>query len=434
MQQAWVLKPGRFYDTDEINLAIQKLYGTRFYNKVYYTFKRTEQGLEMDIHVKRSTKGYFKAAIHYDTDQSAGIVLNYTYYDLLFKRSRFLVTIDATERFKGRIDYYKFLTRNNKLWIKANAEYRNLKSNDVLLSLLSTNDLNTSPPDYFNKNFISTAGFGYSLSRSAYIETGLGYDAENVYKTKSLAASILRLNPQNTLYSHHNNNLFVRVVQNTLSAPYYAVRGNKFEAEFKYSFNNHLALAQPSDSDASAVYQYLKPDGNIYKPSGLPGNVIRVYLKDQLVIPVLNNLAVKVSVMAGVNNSSSFGANTSGYFYLNDYFRLGGTDEQDMSSNINFIGLKQGEVPTRSLAAIDLALQYSPMDKLYMMPTFSYAADGDGYNLTANFFNRSSDYRGYGFQIGYMSVIGPVDFVVSKAEIGNISLPWRVYLSFGYKF
>lgn len=434
LQQVWPLKPGRFYNTDEINLAIQRLYGTRFYAKVYYTFKNTAQGLEMDVHIKRSSKGFFKAAIHYDTDQSAGIVLNYTYYDLLFKRSRFLATVDATERFKARINYYKFLSGQNKWWLKLNAEYRNLKLNDVLLSLLSTSDLNTSPPDYFNKDIRSSASFGYSASRSGYIEAGIGYDAENVYKTKSLAATIIHVSPQSRLYSHHNQNVFVKVVQNTLSAPYYPVKGNKFEAEFKYSFNNRLVLTQPADSNASPVYQYLSPNGNIYNPAGSPGNILRIYLKDQISIPVINKLTIKLSVMAGVNSSSNFGATSSGYFYLNNYFRLGGTDEREILSNINFIGVKQGEVPVRSLSAIALSIQYSPLKKIYIIPTLNYAADGNGYNVTGNFFKRSSDYRGYGLHLGYMSAIGPVDLVMGKAGISNISFPWRCYLSFGYKF
>lgn len=138
--------------------------------------------------------------------------------------------------------------------------------------------------------------------------------------------------------------------------------------------------------------------------------------------------------MAGVNNRCNFGATTGGYFYLNNYFRLGGTDEREMGSNINFIGLKQGEVPVRSLSAIDLAIQYFPFDKRHVIPTLSYAADGNGYNVTANFFKRNSDYSGYGVHLGYLSVIGPVDCVIRKAEIGDINLPWRFYLSFSYKF
>jgi NTE family protein len=434
LQQAWKLKTGKFYSSGEINLAIQKLYGTRRYAKVYYTFNNSPAGLEMSIHLKRHAKGYFKTAIHYDSDQSAGVVLNYTYYDLLFNRSRFLATIDATERLKGRIDYYKFISGNNKLWVKANAEYRNFKSNDVLLSLLSTNDLNVSSPDYFNKDFRTSTVLGYSISRSAYFEVGLGYQAESIYQSNSLASAILHLNPDNTPYSHHNQNATFRFFQNTFSSPYYPVKGNKFEAEFKYAFNHRLKLAEPADPNGATVYQYLNPNGSIYKASGIPGNVSRISVREQAAIPFSSKLTVRLSAMAGVNSSSNFGTNKDSYFYLNNYFRLGGSDEREMTSNIRFVGLKLGEVPVRSLSAIELAVQYSPVNKFYIIPTFNYAGDGDGYNITANYFNRKYDYRGYGLHLGYMSVIGPVDFVASKAEVGGISFPWRAYLSFGYKF
>ncbi|MBD1362635.1 patatin-like phospholipase family protein [Mucilaginibacter sp. ZT4R22] len=434
LQQNWVLQPGKAYSSDEISAAVEKIYGSRRYTKVYYTFNTTAEGLEMNIHVKQAAKGYFKAAVHYDTEQSAGIVLNYTLYDLLLKSSRLLATVDATERLKVRVDYYKFLTKSNKVWIRANTEYRNLKSNDVLLSLLSTSDLNTSPPDYFNFDFKSSLSLGYSLSHSALVEAGLGYDAEKVYKSKSLASAILGLTPKNTIYRHNNKIFYVRLVQNTFSSKYYPVKGNSFEAEFRFFFNNRSKFTKSSDSGAISINQYLNPNSNLYTPNGLPGNVSRILFKDEVAIPINRHLTIRTSAFAGVITSSNFGAASGGYFYLNNYFKLGGVEQLLTSPTINFPGLKQSELPVRSLSVLNIAAQFSPVKRFYVTPTFSYGAEGNGYNVTANLFNRKSNFKGYGLHLGYMSIIGPVDLAVDKAEVYNIRFPLRTYLSFGYKF
>jgi NTE family protein len=43
----------------------------------------------MNVFVKRAKKGAFKLALHYDTEQSVGIIVNYTYRNILLNRSRF---------------------------------------------------------------------------------------------------------------------------------------------------------------------------------------------------------------------------------------------------------------------------------------------------------------------------------------------------------
>jgi NTE family protein len=54
----------------------------------------------MNVFVKRAKKGAFKLALHYDTEQSVGIIVNYTYRNILLNRSRFLATVDISSVLK----------------------------------------------------------------------------------------------------------------------------------------------------------------------------------------------------------------------------------------------------------------------------------------------------------------------------------------------
>ncbi|RWY48377.1 patatin-like phospholipase family protein [Mucilaginibacter gilvus] len=437
LQHVWKLDTGKYYDAATVNNNIREIFGTRFYDKVFYTFNNGTKGLEMDIHLKKGTKGHFKTAVHYDTDQSAGIILNYTYYNLLFNRSRFLVTVDATERFKVRTNYYKFISPDNKLWVRGDAEYRNLKSNDLLLSLFSVKDLNSPPPDYFIRSVKTSASVGYSFNHSMYAQAGISYELEDVYKAKSIVSKVIGVDERNTVYRHYNEAFFLKFVQNSTSSAYYPVSGNKLESEFKYTFDNRLKLNNIAGTDTNEIdiYQYLNPQSNLYTPKGLPGNITRFYVKDEIALPLTPAISLKIGVLTGFNSSSRFGANGNNFFYLNNNFGLGGTDQRDLYSNQGFIGLRQGELPFRGLTAFNFSAQYNPIKNIYFIPMLSYAAESNGYNTVANLFKKGHDNIGYGLHLGYMSVIGPVDFVISKSTIVNeISLPWRAYLSLGYKF
>lgn len=437
LKQIWKLKPDSAYNVQTVNQNIRDIYGTRFYDKVYYTFNQGDKGLEMDVYLKKGKKGRFKAALHYDTDQSAGIVLNYTYYNLFLSRSRFLVTVDAAERFKARTNYYKFISADNKLWFRAEAEYRNVKSNDLLLSLFSVGELNSPPPDYFTRSFNASTSLGYSFNHSMYAQFGVNYESENVHKAKSIVSKIIGVNPLNNVYRHNNGSLFLKFVQNSMSSAYYPVAGNKLETELKCSFGNSINLNNIAGSapDETGIYRYLNPESDLYQPNGLPGNVSRVYLKEEAAIPLMPTLSLKVGLIAGLTGSSRFGVNKGSYLFLNNYFGVGGTDESGLYSDQGFIGLRQGELSFRGLTAFNFSLQFSPVKKIYVIPMLSYAAESDGYNLTANLFRKKQNNLGYGLHLGYMSFIGPVDFVFSKSNIVNgIHLPWRAYLSLGYKF
>lgn len=78
------LKEGNYYDAKTINEAIDRVFGMRQYEKVYYTYTNTGDALTMNIFVK-GLKGAFKLALHYDNEQSVGIIVNYTYRNFCFQ-------------------------------------------------------------------------------------------------------------------------------------------------------------------------------------------------------------------------------------------------------------------------------------------------------------------------------------------------------------
>lgn len=426
------LQQGIYYAAPEVNKAINNLYGTQFYNKVYYTFNNQDDSLTMNIHLREAPKTTFRASVHYDTDQSAGVVLNYTFRNFLFKRSRLLATVDAAERFKFRLNYYHFFPKTNNIWIKAHFDYQNLKSNDFILNLSSASSTNV--PDYFNRISTAFIGPGFALNKNMMVETGLLFESENIFRKKNIISRVIGIPDANTLYKHHNFAAVFRLSQNNLNAPYYASKGNRLTVEAKYSFSHHLKLADPifTDSAEMSLYDYFNPESDLYN-NGNPGNITRLLITNDYIQPLSKKISLIFKGFAGINYSNKHGISESNYLYFNDKFAIGGIEDKLTSANPNFIGLNRQELPYNAITSLGLALQYNLFTNFYLIPQANYGWENRSFNVLENIF-KQDPLVGYGMRVGYMSVIGPIDFSISKSDLGGLSLPWRAYFSFGYKF
>jgi NTE family protein len=80
-----------------------------------------------------------------------------------------------------------------------------------------------------------------------------------------------------------------------------------------------------------------------------------------------------------------------------------------------------------SVAKTAISLQYRIMKKLYLTPSFSYGKVSEELSP----FNESFDMFGYGVNLGYESLIGPISINVSRNSQLDFS---RIYFSVGFKF
>ncbi len=165
------LAEGKYYDVKTVNEAIDRVFGMRQYVKVYYTYTNTGDALTMNIFVKRAKKGAFKLALHYDTEQSVGIIVNYTYRNIILNRSRFLATVDISERFKARLAYQQFLDSGERLWLDLEAKMIHLKSNDLNFRLYDVGNESSSDnfPNHMYRNITGKIALNYNISPNVVI-------------------------------------------------------------------------------------------------------------------------------------------------------------------------------------------------------------------------------------------------------------------------
>ncbi|HCM35756.1 patatin-like phospholipase family protein [Chryseobacterium sp.] len=417
------LSEGKYYDAKTVNEAIDRVFGMRQYEKVYYTYTNAGDGLVMNIFVKKIKKGAFKLALHYDTEQSVGIIVNYTYRNILANRSRFLATIDVSERFKARLAYQRFLGSGDHWWLDLEAKIVHLKSNDLTFRVFSLDeDYNTRFPNHMYRNITGKIAVNYNISPNAVISLGTEFSTERMYSLLDKVDQAKFDNYSKKLYNHSNFNTFLKFEQNNLNKRYFFTRGNHLQVSTRFYYGNQYELYD-LETVQPLLYPLLNPKDSYYYE---PKNLVSFTLNENFAYPITRRLAAKANVFLG----TSFGTQREDkvpYLFLNQKYNLGGSEYNSDLLNPEFNGLRQKELPMTSVAKVGLSLQYRIMKKLYLSPSFTYGKVSDEFSP----FNDSYDMFGYGVNLGYESLLGPINLNISRNNQLDFS---RIYFSIGFKF
>ncbi len=417
------LTEGKYYDAKTVNEAIDRVFGMRQYVKVYYTYTNVNEGLVMNVFVKRAKKGAFKLALHYDTEQSVGIIVNYTYRNILLNRSRFLATVDISERFKAKLAYQQFLDSGERLWLDLEAKMVNLKSNDLNFRLYDVNEDGSDRfPNHMYRNITGKIALNYNINPNAYLSVGTEFSTERMYSLLDKVDQSKIDNYSKKLYNHSNFNTFLKFEQNNLNKRYFTTKGNHLQISTRFYYGDRyqlydLATVQP------LLNLILNPKDPYYYE---PQNLISFTLNENFYHPITRRLTVKANVFLG----ASFGSKRDDqvpYLFLNQKYNLGGSEYNYDLLSPEFNGLRQKELPMTSVAKAAVAFQYRIMKKLYLTPSFSYGKVSEELSP----FNSSFDMFGYGVNLGYESLIGPINLNISRNNQLDFS---RIYFSVGFKF
>lgn len=418
------LTEGKYYDVKTVNEAIDRVFGMRQYLKVYYTYTNTGESLTMNVFVKRAKKGAFKLALHYDTEQSVGIIVNYTYRNILLNRSRFLATVDISERFKARLAYQQFLDSGERLWLDLEAKMIHLKSNDLNFRLYDVGSEDTSDnfPNHMYRNITGKIALNYNISPNALISLGTEFSTERMYSLLDKVDQAKIDNYSKKLYNHSNFNTFLKFEQNNLNKRYFSTKGNHLQVSTRFYYGDQYQLYD-LETVQPLLYPILNPKEPYYYQ---PKNLVSFTLNENFSYPVTRRLAAKVNVFLG----TSFGSKREDqvpYLFLNQKYNLGGSEYNYDLLSPEFNGLRQKELPMTSVAKLGLALQYRIMKRLYLTPSLSYGKVSEEYSP----FNDSFNMFGYGVNLGYESLIGPISLNISRNNQLDFS---RIYFTIGFKF
>lgn len=367
--------------SDDLEVAVSKLYGTQFFESVAYDIEPSFHGeYELILKVKERSTNILRFAFNYSSYTRASLLLNTTFKNTFGHDSRVSLDFNLSENPAFKAQYYLYSARKPGFGFRTEA-------------LFNKFDITT----YQNGIAQETYRFSYyalslnvETNFSNYMLLGIGIDKEFTTRKPTLLSKQVTKNYDEFL----TMKAFFRL--DTLDSFIYPKRGIKIDGEFKFA-TDWLSLQ----------------DGIDHKPFD------RISFNGLFALPLLN----RVSFLANFN----LGATTSDdvpYEYL---FYLGGF-RANYRWFVPFVGLDYMSASGPNSLVLGSALQIETIKNFYLTLK---ANVGKLANDFKDVFNFKDDLFGAGVSFGWDSPIGPVDLTLMREIKKNIFV---ANVSIGYWF
>jgi NTE family protein len=421
------LKAGETYSVADINEIIDAIYGTRFFDKVYYTLQMTPYGNEITIHVKESLKAVFKFGLHYDNEQAAGILVNITLRNIFGRGSRLVGTFDIAEYPKIRINYQRFINKKQNLWVHGGYHYQ-----FVPYRLYNFGRLREELTNGFSDFHLS---LNKTINRSSYFGITLNREL-NLTRT--------RINPEDKAnpdtfefrrLQSRENGIALNYVANTLNSFLFPTNGSRTFATVKY-IPNHYYNINYYTGGSSLGGLFLTTD-TFVTPA------VKISLAHTEIVPLHKNISWVNNFFGGIIIDDFLkGDEPFSQGAIPSHFFIGGVEQRQRSNTIPFIGYRETELTAAQAVVYTTSMQMELWDKFFFTPSISVQASGIGYrDFLKNITNFNFNYQdfstganhsfGYGITFAYNWFGGPISLTLYRSSrIEDI----RGYFTYGYKF
>ena len=378
---------------EELEIAIERVYGTLFFEMVTYKLEPTGNSVKLIIRVIEKTTDLFRVGAHYDSDFNAYLLLNTTFRNTLIKGSKFSLDFQLGEypRFKGsylintgwkpRKNF--FLSEGYQMgWlpdIGISAEANKFQIYDY------TEGKKTGSYIYYQNQF---GLFGQSsITNSLSIKAG--GDLEHSRIVEEISSGI----PEQ---KNRFLNLYGSIKIDSYDRDVYPHSG--VQMEIKGEFVKDIG-------NGDFLY------GNFKRLSLTSRHALRMAPKGTLIFNYHMGVSFADSVPSEYN------------------FFVGGLNHINFNNSVfPFAGLNFLEASNQNAIVLGLDLQLEPFRDHFVILRTNVAKSTQSYE---DFLNDKGILKGFGLTYGYNSFFGPIEFSVSK---GINRQSWHTFINIGYWF
>ena len=434
------------YTADDIVNGLKQIYGSRFINKVGLDFSLSPERAASNINIRayESVHSSVKLGLHYDTDDAAGILLNGTFRNILFANSRALLSLDVAEHPKAHLNYYQLIGPKARFRWTVDFLAANTLLNDFIFTKASSGQIKTGEK-YLRDYFDLALGANFIFDRNMLLFLEFNHFTDLIKpqldpRNESIPDPDSFLKQESSGYG-----INAGLQQNTLNAVFFPDRGNKLYFEVKSGFGHN------SEYD---TYNYNQASSTGIENSQVTSQnqtYIRYHIEEQkwLHISPRFSLGLSAGLGAGFSLKNNLPANLPDSVISDnpETFYIGGSEVAMSTNEISFVGLRKAVLEYSQFIQVGINAQYRIADHLFISPMFTAGTFTDSYSaLFEHIFNwdfnkdindpnalnykNAAQILGYGLKIGYLSKIGPVNFVVHS---NTFTHDWNFYFSFGFK-
>ena len=341
----------------DIGSAVDRLYSSFYFEKVSYELQKTDLGVRLNLKVKENSDGSIRFGLHYDSNNKSAILLNTTFRNLLFDGSKFAVNGSVGDNPFFKTEFFK-----NNGWkpgfgvafqSSRTAGYRYRDSRRISSLNFYETKLQLYTQSVFHNSFAISGGieFENSLIRPV-IDPGISF-IDSRYKLI---------------------NYYALLQMDSYDNPFYPTKGTKFYSGIKI-------ITSPDLTPLTFVHARLS------KVSRLS-----------------NRLSLINQMYAGAIEGDSI---PSQYLLFS-----GGNMESYRNGLMPFAGLDFMEIASKNMLSLKMDIQLRMWNKIYVI---GKANIGNFTNSFKDLFLLTQVKGGYGLTLGYNSIVGPIEFSLSRS-------------------
>ena len=403
------ISPNKKYHIKELISAVDRAMGTELFYQLTYRIEAVDGLKYMHLYGFEKAKNQISGALHYDTQQGVGLVVNYSGRNILGYSSRLLIGLDIAEHPKYRIQYQQNVGETKNWWWRAESFGQKLKQN-YFVQGNKGEELKTS---YFqvygqiNKNL-----------NSIYNYIGLDINYEFVKLKPSVDPSFTNNAYDLRKYDFNNVEVSFQFHHNSMNQVFFATSG--------MYINTRIGRSILHDVDVS--YEDNPQNNTDSSTNGF----------SKLSLLFENRMAItrKTTLIAGMSSGFMFidkiGQNEVSILQYGQAakYLLGGNLVRPIRDTFVFQGLEDSELVATQFMKLNFGSQFNPLNNIYVTPYVNLASVGfgdfddymkDAFSPKGDWINttNTSLLFSMGTTISYNSILGPVNF--DMAYINNLN-------------
>ncbi len=384
------VEPGTWVTTQDLESAIDRLYGTGDFDLVNYRLAPAEDGVELIIKAVERKVGQLRVGVNYNSDLKAALMLNMTFKNLWLDGARLSLDLKLSENYAWKTEYFYYPGWKPGLGLKAAV---NGEKMDIWL---------------YGDDGTRYAFYDYEMEGQQItvqtvsdnrISAGLGVE---------LFTSDMDLKAQTVSYFPHEiNSTFVDYIGfltvDTYDRSIYPNQGIDFyiEARGYYGMTSYNGVPQyTGDADIEQTYHFK-----------------RYYGETRNVVPLAKKWALTINGYSG----GVVGDKIPDEFH----FFMGG-QHMDKSRFIPMLGLEWMHRSGRSALSYDLGIRYEIFRNVFLS---GRAGAGKVCGEYMHLITSTDDYIvGYGISAGARTPIGPVEVIMMDSTSKRGKMSWYVLI------
>jgi NTE family protein len=418
------IQSGDMVSRNQVRDGISRVFGINGFHKVDYSILPLEdQAFKLQIRVKEKPKNLLFASVHYDNRFSAGILMNLTMRDVLGKSSRTVLVGDISKNPKFRFDYYKYIGGQKRYAFNFRGDYINQEI--PIYENGEETDLQRSIERRVSANILSTQSLKETYILGTFYEFNKANSKFDVNFPEGMDNVFTNFFGLRTAYS-----------RNTLNDRNYPTKGTESIVDFRYMFANNYDLKLKDGVDTLFLGGGDEPFG--IPKEDLPGLIdlltpngyFSAFFKINKFFPLSNKFQVMPNFSAGLTISNE----AEGTVF--DNFVLGGIQRVRINDT-KVWGLNYREFFKPNFAKLGVDFQFIPLKNIFLRTGINALGVSDhvplnkmGNELLDEFFS-DSGIIGYGIDITYKSILGPIVLGVGG---NNSDKNVRVHFGIGFSF